>query len=377
MLYTTGWIHLGDGPRVLHVPSSARHGGRYFVLALYDAWTNNFANPGLRTSDPAGETVVLTGPGTARDVRLPTGARVIPCPTDLVWLIARVVVGTGDDIEPARALQSDIRLDCPPDTDTGRLPPGVADWVGAPQDTMAALQERPADAQAIAGAFFTNLCRALAGTEVPQPDQGMLSWFARGKLVPGTAFDWAWLDAPLRDGLTRGLSDAAALLEANSRSRAARPWVASFSLGKYGTQYITRALTAYKGLGGLVSDEAVYAMSDFDADRQPLDGQNSYLMHFEAGNLPPVDAFGSVTLDDADRFLYPNALARHAIGDRTPGLQTNPDGSLTLRIGHTPPDDTANWLPAPSGRFYLILRLYCPRPETRSWPIPPLHRIAG
>jgi hypothetical protein len=390
LLYTTGWINLANGPRLLHVPSSQKHGGRYFVLALYDAWTNNFENPGSRTSPPQGETVMLLGPTAPMYVALPAGARVVRSPTDLVWLIARVVVGQTDAIEgegdtdsesnadarAARALQADIRLECPAGTDSGRHPLAVQNWLGAPQDTMAALLERPEDSEAIAGTFFTNLCQCLTDAPPMLEDTGLAAWFTRGKLVPGRAFDWAWLDAPLRDGLLQGLLDAAALLVSGSRSHTARPWAASFSVGRFGHNTLARALTAYKGLGGLASDEAVYAMGDFDADKQPLHGGTRYVMRFEPGDLPPVDAFWSVTMYDADRFLYPNPMGRYAIGDRTPGLQRDPDGGLSMMVAHQRPNNPANWLPAPAGSFYLILRMYCPRPEARAWRIPPLQRVA-
>ena len=281
-------------------------------------------------------------------------------------------MGEGDDVPLAQALQSDIRLECPAGTDVHRLPSAVQNWVGAQQDSMAALRERPDDAAAIAGDFFTNLCHCLADAAVPAADAGMAAWFARAGLVVGTAFDWSRLDAPLRAGLQKGLVDAASLIENRSRSRSARPWAASFELGRYGSNYLTRALTAYKGLGGLASDEAVYAMGDFDSDKQPLHGGTRYLLRFEPGDLPPVDAFWSVTLYDADRFLYPNPIARYAIGDRTQSLQHDPDGGLSLLVGHEAPRDTSNWLPAPAGGFYLILRMYCPRAEARSWRIPAL-----
>jgi hypothetical protein len=361
---------------LLHVPSARRHAGRYFVLALYDAWTNNFANPGLRTSNPQGEVVALIGPNAPDDVALPAGVRVIRSPTNLVWLIGRVVVGD-DDGAQAQSLQADIRLECLADTDHGHLPQAVTHWRGEPEDTMAALTARPHDAAAIAGQFFANLCHALAAAPPPPSDAGLAAWLASGKLVPGSFFDWALLDSSLRDGLQQGLVDAAALIFKSSRSRVARPWAAHFELGRYGSNYLTRALTAYKGLGALASDEAVYAMGDFDAVRQPLEGSNRYALRFGPQDLPPVDAFWSVTLYDADRFLYANPLDRYSLGDRTPDLQYDPDGGLTLLLGHLPPADTTNWLPAPQGSFYLILRMYCPRTEARTWRIPPVQRLQG
>jgi hypothetical protein len=371
LLYSTGWFNLANGPRLLQVPSSRRHGGRYFVLALYDAWTNNFANPGVGSSDAEGETIVLVGPGTPRTPAWPEGMRVVTAPTDLVWMIGRVVVGDTDG-DAAQALQDDILLSCPEGTDSGTRPDGVEHWIGALEDTMAALAERPHEADAIAAAFFGNLCRCLASTTVPAADAGLAHWFTRGKLMPGKTFDWLFIDPPLRDGLVQGLKDGAALIESGSRSHMAKPWAASFALGRYGSDYLTRALTAYKGLGGLASDEAVYAMGDFDAGKNKLYGHQHYLMRFEPGDLPPVDAFWSITLYTADRFLYPNDFQRFSIGDRTSGLRHDPDGGLTLQIGHVAPADRSNWLPAPEGNFYLILRMYRPRAEARSWRIPPL-----
>jgi hypothetical protein len=242
---------------------------------------------------------------------------------------------------------------------------------------MAALQARPAQAEAIADAFFANLCRCVAAYPPAPADAGMARWFARAGLVPGDAFELAALEPALRAGLVRGMTDAAAWMIGASRSRRARPWAAHFGIGRYGSEHLVRALTAYKGLGALVAEEAVYAMGDFDADGRSLDGRQRYLLRFEPGELPPVDAFWSVTLYDSDRFLYANGIGRHSIGDRTPGLRPDPDGGLSLRVGHTPPRDAANWLPAPEGPFYLILRMYLPRSEVRGWTIPPLQRLAA
>ncbi len=377
LLYTTAWINLADGPRLLRVPARAKDPSRYFVLALYDAWTNNFANPGFRESPAQGETIVLVGPQGAGKAALPTGARVIQSPTRLVWMIARVLAGDGDDVLAARALQSDIVLHCPPGTDVGHAPAGVANWVGAPEDTIVALIAQPAENERIAGDFFTNLCRGLADQAIAPADAGMAAWFARAGLVASPDFTFDTLAEPMRQGLAQGLADAVAWVEQFSRSRRAKPWAMNTGIGRYGSEYLVRALTAYKGLGALATEEAIYAMADFDADRQPLDGRHRYLLRFEAGDRPPVDGFWSVTMYAADRFLYPNALGRHSIGDRTPGLAMEPDGSLVLTVSHEAPADTCNWLPAPPGPCYLVLRMYVPRPETRTWTIPPLRKVGS
>ena len=125
----------------------------------------------------------------------------------------------------------------------------------------------------------------------------------------------------------------------------------------------------------LFADEALYAMAHFDADCQPLNGAGDYTLRFEAHELPPARAFWSVTLYDADRFLFANPLRRHALGDRSPEMQYGADGSLTLYISATAPAQCSQWLPAPEGRFYLVLRLYHPTPGAMSWRIPPLKKV--
>ena len=101
-------------------------------------------------------------------------------------------------------------------------------------------------------------------------------------------------------------------------------------------------------------------------------------MRFEAGGLPPVNWFWSLTLYDAETTaMYSNPIERYSIGDRTEGIQFGDDGSLTVTIGHNTPDDKSKWLPAPEGAFYLVIRLYAPKPEVLAgkWTPPPVRQI--
>lgn len=378
LLYTTAWIHLADGPRLLRVPSRRADPRRYFVLALYDAWTNNFANPGFRESPLDGETIGLVGPDWPEGATVSGADRVVRAPTSLVWLIGRVLAESAAGAGAALTLQGQIELDLPPGTDRGRLPLGVAHWVGPPEDCMAAMAARPDERAEIAARFFTQLCRGLADQAIAPADTGMAAWFGRAGLTPSAQFDFSQLDEPLRAGLIQGFCDGANWLLAGSRSRRGKAWSAHWGLGRYGCDYGVRALTAYKGLGALAAEEAVYAMSDFDAEGKALDGRHAYQLRFPLGEEPPVDGFWSVTLYDADRFLYPNPLGRHSLGDRSTQLVRSADGSLRLLIGREAPesaDDRANWLPAPPGPFYLILRMYVPQAQARTWTIPALESL--
>lgn len=374
LLYTTAWIHLADGPRLLTVPAAARHPGRYFVLALYDAWTENFANLGPRNCQAEGETVLLVGPRGEVPPAL-AHHRVVRCPTDLVWLIGRVLVADVADLPGAHALQDEIGLSPAPGTGDGRRPLAVERWEGASVDAMAEAWEQGRPAAEVAPAFFTRLCHALAETPGRTEDAGLIAWLGQAGLVASEHFNWEAIDKPLREGLLEGFSEAVQLIASAARSRHKRPWTLASRAGRYGNDYLVRALTAYIGLGALATDEALYGAGHFDARQQPLSGVNRYRMRFASGELPPVDAFWSVTLYDADRFLYPNAIGRHAIGDRTPGLRIEADGSLEIDFSHDQPADTRNWLPTPGGPFYLILRLYHPREGVRQWRIPALEPL--
>lgn len=374
LLYTLSWIHLADGPQLISVPSAAKHQQRYFVLALYDAYTENFENLGPRNCGAGGQTVLLVGP----DGHVPDALkhhRVVRCPTNLVWLIARIVVGDPSDWPAARALQADITLAPAPGTPAGRRPPAVEHWVGEPVDAMAAMLENHESAEQVAPRFFANLCQALAEAPGRVQDQGLVAWLGAAGLRAQAHFDWSALDEPVRAGLVQGFAEGVNLVGAMGSARRPKPWVMTPSTGRYGNEYLGRARTAYLGLGALATDEAVYAAAHFDATHEPLDGQRRYALHFAAGDLPPVDAFWSITLYDSDRFLYGNAIQRHAIGDRTPGLRLEADGSLRLEIGHAQPADPRNWLPAPAGRFYLILRMYHPRDGFKTWAIPALQAV--
>ena len=124
-----------------------------------------------------------------------------------------------------------------------------------------------------------------------------------------------------------------------------------------------RASIALRGLGALPPDDAIYPGVTNDADGRPLDGANKYTVHFAKDALPPVNAFWSLTLYDANGYFVANAMNRYALGDRD-RLRFNDDGSLDLYVQHERPAESqvANWLPASPGGFNITMRLYWPKP---------------
>ena len=149
-------------------------------------------------------------------------------------------------------------------------------------------------------------------------------------------------------------------------------------MGVYGNYYLKRAIVTQLGLGANLPEDAIYPLNLGDENGKPLDGTNHYTIHFDKGAAPPVNAFWSITLYDADGFQVGNALNRFAVSSWVP-FKYNADGSLDLYFQYDSPgkDNEANWLPAPKGPFNLTMRLYSPRPEalTGKWNPSPVKKV--
>lgn len=358
LLYSNAWLDLRGGPVVVTVPKPT---GRYFVLELLDAWTNNFLNIGLRNTPAEGGRFALLGPGT--DTRAaPAGTIPVECPTSLVWLLGRVLVDSEADLPAARAFQTDIAIG------SGALP--------APPASVARWQDDGDDA---ALAFFANLSRALADFPPPASQAGVFALLRGSAHVRlGDEDALADLRPAVLEGLRQGHAAAMAMIEGHTTSPSKAPWRYSTRLGRYGDDLMLRAATAFKGLGALAASEALYLMSDYDSDGQPLHGGHVYRIRFDDGGDLPADAFWSVTLYGEDRYLAANPLQRFALGNRS-ALVRGSDGALEIMVSQRqPPGPECNWLPAPDGPFYLILRLYHPQQRMLQgqYRFPDLERIA-
>jgi hypothetical protein len=153
-------------------------------------------------------------------------------------------------------------------------------------------------------------------------------------------------------------------------------WALSLRTGTYGTNYLQRAYIAAVKLGANLPEDTVYATSISDAAGRPYSGASKYVLRFEKDQLPPTNAFWSLTLYDPKFLFVPNSLNRHSLSSRSE-LVKNPDGSVDLYLQHDPPSQRAvvsNWLPAPSDKFTLMLRTYWPKPEVLdgTWTPPPV-----
>jgi hypothetical protein len=200
--------------------------------------------------------------------------------------------------------------------------------------------------------------------------------------VPGEDFDIRKLDP----GVARALEASpkagieAMVAEFKVGPTKVNGWEILVKTGIYGTDYANRALVTAIGLGANRPQDAIYPTSIMDVDGRPYSGADTYVMHFDKAQTPPADGFWSLTMYDAQFFFVPNKLNKYTVSPRN-ALKYNEDGSLDIYIQRTSPgpEKQANWLPAPEGKFILMLRLYWPK-ETNpsildgSWNPPPVKK---
>lgn len=340
-LYSTAQIDLSAGPVTITLPPA---GDRYLSLALMDAYTNNFAILGTRTTGPDGGTFRLVGPRDAAE-----GWNVVRSPTDHVWALARILVESPDDLEAAREAQAGISLQGPPSDMPGPYAPRTAGW----------------------REYFAAAAALMAANPPPVTDLGLLRTIAPLGLLDG--FDPARFSPAEVAEIEAGMAEGRKAVRGGgglSGTEFVHGWsYPSSRLGDFEQDYLLRGAVALGGLAALPPAEAMYLQAEGPLPRKLFDGTQAWRLHFPAGQHLPVNSFWSLSLyeatDDGQFFFWDNPLNRYAIGDRTPGLQTNPDGSLDIWIGHENPgaDREGNWLPAPAAPFALFMRAYLPKPE--------------
>jgi hypothetical protein len=232
-----------------------------------------------------------------------------------------------------------------------------------------------------AATFFTAFASLLKGNRPHPEDAPFVAELKTIGLEPGKAFDITRLAPGVVRGLNRAVQDARQKITRPGRKELMirNGWKMKVQkMGRYGTAYLYRARLARFGLGGLPPEEAVYPRTAVDSAGRRLNGTNRYVLQFGKDKLPPVHAFWSVTLYDAEGYLWKNPLKRYALGDRDK-LRYNQDGSLDIYIQHDTPskDRETNWLPSPLDTFTLTLRLYWPKPEVVSggWTPPAVRRV--
>jgi len=210
--------------------------------------------------------------------------------------------------------------------------------------------------------YFTLLAQLLKTNPPAAADAPEIARFAEIGLVPGKDFDASKLNADFVKRIPQVAYDRIMLqFKVGKAVKNTNGWVFDTMTGIYGTDYLNRALVTAVGLGANRIQDAVYPMSLKDVDGNAYNGSNKYVMHFAKGQTPPARGFWSLTMYDAQFFFVANPINRYSISPRQ-NLKANPDGSIDLYIQNQSPgaDKETNWLPAPSDKFVLMLRMYWP-----------------
>ena len=374
-LYTVAWVDVGTEPWVLSLPDAK---DRYYLFPMLSGWTEVFEVPGKRTTGTGAQTYAITGPGWKGT--LPAGVTEYKSPTSMVWLLGRIYcTGTPEDYAAVHQMQDEISLYplnsfgkpyTPPD---GTVDPGI--------DTKTAVRTQVDSLSA--QDYFSLLARLMATNPPAEADAPMVAKLAKLGVVPGQPVELGKLNPEAATALAEvpklGSEKIMGWFKggiAAGENKFINGWVFSTKTGLYGTDYLQRAFITAIGLGANRPQDAVYPTCDVDSAGKPLDGANKYVMHFAKDKLPPADGFWSLTMYNADYFFVENPLNRFSISARN-SLKANADGSVDLYLQHESPgaDKESNWLPAPSGKFIGMLRLYWPSEKAPSiidgsWVIP-------
>lgn len=372
-LYSSAWLDLSREPMVI---SAADTGGRYYLLPMLDMWSNVFASPGKRTSGTGAGTWAVVPPGWQGS--LPAGIERIDAPTPHVWVIGRTQTNGPADY-PAVARVQDGFLITP-----------LSKWGGTSEmpafhpDQAVDMKTPPlVQVNTMPASRYFSYGAELMRVNPPQvTDWSLNARMARIGIVAGEPFSYDNAPPAVRAGLDRAAVEGLRIMKEKlpTLAKVANGWqMNTDTMGVYGNAYLKRAIVAMVGLGANQPEDAIYPLCVHDAEGNPVIAEKRYVLRFEKSQIPPVEAFWSLTMYDGEGFQVANEINRFAIGDRD-DLKFNADGSLELYIQHENPgpEKASNWLPSPkSGPMGLTMRLYAPKPEALDgrWNPPALKHV--
>ncbi|MGI9124943.1 MAG: DUF1254 domain-containing protein, partial [Mycobacterium sp.] len=361
-------------PLVLFVPPIDKD--RYYSLQFIDGYTANFAYVGSRATGNDGGLYLLAGPNWTG--QKPDGVRdVIKSDTDFALVAYRTQLLGPDDLENVKKIQAGYKAE-PLSTFLKEQSPTAApaiDWPVplTPDDQKTSLR------------FFDLLDLQFKFAPTMPSEKDVRARFASIGLTGDGTFSSEKLSPEMAEAFKAGMADAWAEFNSFKKDKVDTGEVKSGQL--FGTKdqlkgnYLYRMAGAVIGIYANSNEEAMYPVLSTDSDGAALTGTNKYTLTFPAGQLPPANAFWSVTVYKMpESLLVDNPINRYVINSpMLPDLVKNPDGSLTLYVQNSPPesDKTANWLPAPTGPFTVFMRVYWPKPEALdgTWQPPKLVKV--
>ena len=376
--YSLVWLDLRAEPVVLTVP--AVESDRYYSVQLVDGSTYNYGYIGSRaTGNDAGDYMVV-GPDWKGET--PAGIKkVFRSSTQFSLAVYRTQLFGPDDMPNVEKVQAGYEVRT------------LSAYLGKPAPAAPAINFPKADNDLVKTNFFEYLDFALQFAPASPTESAIRAKLARIGVGPGKSFRFNDLPLAHRIEIVLGMRDGEAKVKEylGDELFKANGWSVSDLWGDaafYDGDWIKRAAGASAGIYGNDAVEAVYILGRHLANGEVLDGsKQNYTLTFPAGELPPVNAFWSVTMyDGKTQLLIKNPINRYLINSpMLPELKKNDDGSLTIYIQKDSPgvEKEANWLPAPDGPIYLALRMYWPKTEPPSilpvgkgsWTPPALEKV--
>jgi hypothetical protein len=360
--YSMLWLDLRAEPMVITVPAVEKD--RYYAVQLTDGNAYNYGYIGSRATGNEAGSYLVVGPGWKGEK--PAGIKeVFQSGTPFALTIFRTQLFNADDMPNVVKVQSGYKAQPLSAFLKQSAPPA------APKIDFV-----PASTKGIKDNFFAYLDAALEFVPATPRDEAIRAQLARIGVGPGKAFEFKDLSlehkAAVLLGLKAGEDKVKKYLDSGMKN--INGWKVGSLFGDaafYNGDWLKRAAAAQGGIYGNDAVEAMYPMTRADATGETLDAsKHNYTLTFPAGQLPPVNAFWSVTMyDGKTQLLIKNPINRYLINSpMLAGMKTNPDGSLTLCVQKDSPgaDKESNWLPAPDGTVYLVMRLYWPKTEVPS-----------
>ncbi|NPA29931.1 MAG: DUF1254 domain-containing protein [Epsilonproteobacteria bacterium] len=354
-LYSPAWVDVSKEPVILSVPAVK---DRFYMLPMLDMWTDVFAVVGTYgTGTEAGEYALCLPEWKGK---LPKGVKRIDVPTSMFWILGRTQTNGPKDYDYIHKIQDGFKVKPlsyygKPYTPPFKKDPTVDD------KTPPLEQVEKMDAKT----YFTYAMGLMKKYPPHITDMVRVARMRRLGLNP-EHFDYDKLPADVKAALVKATKASHPTMRKYIPKIGynASGWqMVTKSIGVYGNDYLQRATINLIGLGANPYYQAIYPLNITDKNGKIPEGGKKYVMHFSKEQIPPVEAFWSITMYDEDGFAVPNAIKRYAIGDRD-DLKYNADGSLDIYMQHDSPgkEKESNWLPTPAkGKLGITMRLYAPK----------------
>ena len=360
--YSLLWLDLRAGPYVISVPAVAKE--RYYSVMLCDGNTFNYGYIGSRATGCEAGNYLVAGPGWRGQT--PAGIKgVFRSSTQFSLAIFRTQLFNAEDMPNVEKVQA------------GYQAQPLSAWLHwPPRPAAPALNFPKINKELVKENFFEYLDFALQFAPAGPEEQAIRAKLARIGIGPSNSVSFKGLSAEQKVAVGLGLKEGDKKVEQRVAAigKEINGWRIGSGFGDreyYHGDWLLRAAAAKAGIYGNDAAEAMYPFTRNDASGQPLDGsKHNYTLTFAAGQFPPVNAFWSVTMyDGKTQLLIENPINRYLISSpMLPQMKKSADGSLTIYIQKDSPgaDKESNWLPAPNGPIYLVMRLYWPRTEPPS-----------